>query len=193
MAKYAATFVKKLVDENVLDEPFIIAWYDKERRLDKESGLYDKKAEKKFRELIEDYVENWLKKEDSDSSDDSSSSGKDNGKPASSKAEENKSAPQHNQDDQEEDDDAQEAAISQPRKETAAQKNMREMIARQKKEQQEAAAKLKKELQEEEAKQVDEVPEPGNSRDARIDVNQMDNEEVDIDDLWVREVAWENL
>jgi len=94
MAKYAATFVKKLVDENVLDEPFIIAWYDKERRLDKESGLYDKKAEKKFRELIEDYVENWLKKEDSDSSDDSSSSGKDNGKPASSKVEENKSAPQ---------------------------------------------------------------------------------------------------
>jgi len=57
------------------------------------------------------------------------------------------------------------------------------MIARQKKEQQEAAAKLKKELQEEEAKKADEVPEPGNSRDARIDVNQMDNEEVDIDDL----------
>jgi hypothetical protein len=58
--KYAPTFMKKLVDENVVAEKFLIDWYDKNTRLDKESGLYDKKAEKKFRELIEKFIE-WLK------------------------------------------------------------------------------------------------------------------------------------
>jgi hypothetical protein len=40
--------------------------------LDKESATYDKKAEKKFRDLIEKFVD-WLKTADSESGSDSSS------------------------------------------------------------------------------------------------------------------------
>lgn len=58
--KYAQTLMKKLVDENVLSEKFVISWFDKTIRLDKDSKIYDKKAEKKFRDLIEKFVE-WLK------------------------------------------------------------------------------------------------------------------------------------
>mgnify|MGYP000371475084 CR=1 FL=1 len=53
MAKYAPTFMKNLVEDNLMSDKFIIDWYDKNIRLDKESGLYDKKAEKKFRDLLE--------------------------------------------------------------------------------------------------------------------------------------------
>lgn len=74
MGKYAATFMKKLHDDNILNERFLIDWYDKTVRLDKESNLYDKKAEKKFRDLVEKFIE-WLRSadSDSDSSGDSSS------------------------------------------------------------------------------------------------------------------------
>lgn len=58
--KFAPTFMKNLVDENIIAEKFLLQWYDKEIRLDKNSYLYDKKAEKTFRELIEKYIE-WLK------------------------------------------------------------------------------------------------------------------------------------
>lgn len=44
--KYAPTFMKKLVDDNIINEKFLLQWYDKEIRLDKDSLLYDKKAEK---------------------------------------------------------------------------------------------------------------------------------------------------
>lgn len=60
LTKYAPTFMKKLVDENIMSEKFLLEWYDKEIRLDKDSLLYDKKAEKQFREMIEQFVE-WLK------------------------------------------------------------------------------------------------------------------------------------
>ena len=40
--------------------------------MDKESATYDKKAEKKFRDLIEKFVD-WLKTADSESGSDSSS------------------------------------------------------------------------------------------------------------------------
>ena len=52
--------MKKLVDESVLGEKFLIQWFDKEIRLDTESKTYDKKAEKKFRDLITPFIE-WLK------------------------------------------------------------------------------------------------------------------------------------
>jgi len=52
--------MKKLVDENILAEKFLLEWFDKTIRLDKESGIYDKKAEKKFRDLIEKYIE-WMR------------------------------------------------------------------------------------------------------------------------------------
>lgn len=38
--------MKKLVDDNIINEKFLLQWYDKEIRLDKDSLLYDKKAEK---------------------------------------------------------------------------------------------------------------------------------------------------
>lgn len=52
--------MKKLVDEKILSEKFVIDWFDKAIRLDKSSTMYDKKAEKKFRDLIEKFVE-WMK------------------------------------------------------------------------------------------------------------------------------------
>jgi len=60
MAKYAETFLKKLVEENIMSEKFLIDWNEKNIRLDKDSGLYDKKAEKKFRDLTENFI-NWIK------------------------------------------------------------------------------------------------------------------------------------
>jgi hypothetical protein len=71
LSKFAPTFMKKLVDENILSEKFVIDWFDKNIKLDKESGLYDKKSEKKFRELIEPFVE-WMKNAESGSDDSSS-------------------------------------------------------------------------------------------------------------------------
>lgn len=58
--KYAPTFMKNLVDEEVITEKYLTNWYDKEIRLDKKSFTYDKKAEKSFREIIQKYIE-WLK------------------------------------------------------------------------------------------------------------------------------------
>ena len=60
MNKYAPTFLKNLVDQNMITEKFILGWYDKEVRLDKESYTRDKNAEKHFRELVEKYIE-WLR------------------------------------------------------------------------------------------------------------------------------------
>jgi len=60
LSKYAETFLKKLVDEDVLSEKFLLEWNDKTIRLDKNSGLYDKKAEKKFRDMIENFI-TWLR------------------------------------------------------------------------------------------------------------------------------------
>ena len=60
MGKFGPTFMKKLVDENIMSDKFLIQWYDKEVKLDKDSGLYDKKSERKFRELIEQFIE-WLR------------------------------------------------------------------------------------------------------------------------------------
>jgi len=60
MSKYAPTFMKKLIDEQVINEKFLLSWFNKDLRLDKESQLYDKKAEKKFRDLIEKFID-WLK------------------------------------------------------------------------------------------------------------------------------------
>lgn len=73
MPKYAPTFMKKLVDENILSKQFVIDWFDKNVKLDKDSGLYDKKSERKFRELIEQFIE-WLRNQESDSDSDSGSS-----------------------------------------------------------------------------------------------------------------------
>jgi len=54
---YASTCLYKLWEHRVLSDKFIIGWAEKEFRLDKDSGLYDKKAEKKFREETEKCIE----------------------------------------------------------------------------------------------------------------------------------------
>lgn len=59
LSKYGPTFMKKLLDTNVIDSQFIQEWFDKTHRLDKDSNLYDKRAEKKFRDLVTDFVA-WM-------------------------------------------------------------------------------------------------------------------------------------
>jgi len=60
LGKFGPTFMKKILDNNVIGESFILEWYDQARRLDKESMLYSKKSERKFRELLVDFIE-WMK------------------------------------------------------------------------------------------------------------------------------------
>ena len=60
MSKFASTFMKMLVcDQEVFAEEFIIKWFNRKAKLDKACVLYDRKAEKAFRGLIEAFV-NWL-------------------------------------------------------------------------------------------------------------------------------------
>ena len=51
--------MKTLYDQDILDEEFILKWHKKKKKLDKNSKLYNRKAEKKFRELITPFIE-WL-------------------------------------------------------------------------------------------------------------------------------------
>ena len=58
LGKYAAMFLKKLVDEDYISYKFILQWSEKEIQLDKDSCIRDKKAEKKLREgLISDFID----------------------------------------------------------------------------------------------------------------------------------------
>jgi hypothetical protein len=59
MGKFATTFMKLLYDQEVYNEDFIIKWFEKRAKLDKTCALYDRKAEKLFRGLIEAFI-NWL-------------------------------------------------------------------------------------------------------------------------------------
>jgi len=59
LSRFSATFLKKLLDKNVISEKFLQDWFDKTIRLDKDSDLYDKKAEKKFRDNITDFI-TWM-------------------------------------------------------------------------------------------------------------------------------------
>jgi hypothetical protein len=49
MDKFAPTFMKVLYDQNIFSEDFLLKWYKKKKKMDKACGLYDRKAEKKFR------------------------------------------------------------------------------------------------------------------------------------------------
>ena len=51
--------MKLVYEQEVFNEDFILKWYNKKSKLDKHSALKDKKAEKKFKELIEQFVI-WL-------------------------------------------------------------------------------------------------------------------------------------
>merc|ERR1711959_125491 len=67
--KYAPTCMYHLWSLNVLPEKFILEFADKKIELDKDSGLREKKCEKKFVEAIESFIE-WLKKAEEDESED---------------------------------------------------------------------------------------------------------------------------
>lgn len=49
---YAGTFCKVLYDNEVFDEKFFINWFNRKIKLDKKSAMYDRKAEKAFKEHI---------------------------------------------------------------------------------------------------------------------------------------------
>ncbi len=55
--KYAPTCMYNLWKEDVLSEKFILAFANKEIKLDKDSGLREKKCEKKFLEAIEPFID----------------------------------------------------------------------------------------------------------------------------------------
>jgi hypothetical protein len=59
MGKFALTFMKLMYDEDVFNEEFLVKWFNKKKRLDKNCALYDRDAEKQFRKLIEKFIE-WL-------------------------------------------------------------------------------------------------------------------------------------
>lgn len=60
MGSFAGTFMKLLVcDQEVYSEDFMIKWFNRKAKLDKECVLYDRKCEKAFRHLIEGFI-TWL-------------------------------------------------------------------------------------------------------------------------------------
>jgi hypothetical protein len=59
MNKFAPTFMKLMYDEEVFSQEFLVKWFNKKKRLDKNCALYDRAAEKTFRGLIEKFIE-WL-------------------------------------------------------------------------------------------------------------------------------------
>jgi hypothetical protein len=59
MQKFAPTFMKLLYDQEVFSEEFMIKWFNRKLKLDKNCALYDRKAEKQYRTLIEGFI-NWL-------------------------------------------------------------------------------------------------------------------------------------
>lgn len=55
----APTFCKLLYDTEFITDEFVTIWHSGKGKLDKNSCLYDKKAETQFRILIEEFVL-WL-------------------------------------------------------------------------------------------------------------------------------------
>jgi hypothetical protein len=57
--KFAPTFMKLLLDQEILTDELIIGWFNKKVKLDKKGALYNRKCEKAFRAQIADFVA-WL-------------------------------------------------------------------------------------------------------------------------------------
>jgi len=69
MQKFAASFCKKLYDNEVLDDDFLIKWHSKKLRLDKNCILFDRSAENAMRPLLAEFI-TWLSFADYDAEDD---------------------------------------------------------------------------------------------------------------------------
>lgn len=161
LSRFGPTFLKKLLDKNVISEKFLQDWFDKTIRLDKDSYLYDKKAEKKFRDLITDFI-TWMQVAHTEEGDEAAINSK-------AGADEN----------DEEDDDQIKEQSSRP-KETDAQRKQREAIEKQARQQQEMLENMKKNIELDEKAKMDEA-------ESRIDATKIDaNEDVDIDDIWLQ-------
>ena len=152
--------MKKLIEESVISEKFLHEWDDKTIRLDKDSSMYDKRAEKKFRDLLQDCI-TWFKTvemevggEDSD----------DKNEDKEEAAEEEEAA----------DEDA-------PKQETAGQKKQKEMIEKERLAQAAALEKHRAKAQLEEKKKEEDVA-IINNRENRINLEE-DEAVGDVDDI----------
>lgn len=58
--KFAETFLKKLLDENVISDTYLLGWCDRSVDIDKDSELYSKRKQRIFIEHIEPFI-TWLK------------------------------------------------------------------------------------------------------------------------------------
>lgn len=156
LAKFAPTLLKKLLDNNCAGEKYILDWHDKTIDLDKESMLYSKKSERKFRELTEDFVQ-WLQS-------------------AEAEVKESSAAEKTTKGNDPESDNDNQITDSKPA-ETDQQRKRREAIEKQQKQQEEMLIKMKQKAEEEEAQKEAEA-------ESRIDVTKMaDNDNVDINDI----------
>ncbi len=52
MTKFAPTFIKMMSDADIYTDEFLIQWSLKKAKTDKESLIYDKRAESKFKKAI---------------------------------------------------------------------------------------------------------------------------------------------
>lgn len=59
MQKFAPALCKKLYDGSVLEDQLFVTWHGKTSKLDKDCALYDRKAEKTMRPLLDEFVA-WL-------------------------------------------------------------------------------------------------------------------------------------
>jgi len=48
-----------LYNEGLIEDEYFIAWHAQKAKTDKSSSLYDRKSEKKMRELLNDFIQ-WL-------------------------------------------------------------------------------------------------------------------------------------
>ena len=152
--------MKKLLDESIISEKFLLEWYDKTTRLDKDGALYDKKAEKKFRDLLEDFF-NWLQNAEVESG----------GEESDEKIEDT------NKEEEAED----EADL--PKEETAAQKKQKEMIEKERLAQAAALEKHRAKALQEEEKKAEEMT-AINNRENRINMDDEDDAgAIDVDDI----------
>ena len=152
--------MKKLLDESIISEKFLLEWYDTTTRLDKDGALYDKKAEKKFRDLLEDFF-NWLQ----------------NAEVESGCEESDEKIEDTNKEEEAED----EADL--PKEETAAQKKQKEMIEKERLAQAAALEKHRAKALQEEEKKAEEMT-AINNRENRINMDDEDDAgAIDVDDI----------
>ena len=156
--KFASRFCKLLYDTSVYTDEFFINWHSGELKLDKNCVLNDRKAEKQFKALIEDFIE-WLQYGEEED------------------PEENAAKLE---------DDPEESKETLKDEETEAQRNQRLLIEAQKKAQSEkmAAAKLasekQKQIEDDEEEKVVPIEEVKTSNIAKIEVE----DDFDINDIW---------